>query len=113
MYFFQQYFSPTVILASTAVFLLMLTIKPPPIQRANFSKINKLVSVISQNTLPIFFFHVMILESLEYGYFGFEINRNTIDPIIEVPLMTVIVLLGSLSIILMLKKVPYLKKLVG
>ena len=55
----------------------------------------------------------MVLESIQNGYFGFAINRNTINPIIEVPLMTVIVLFVSLAIILLLKKVPYLNKLIG
>ena len=55
----------------------------------------------------------MILESLQNGYFGFAINGNTINSIIGVPLMTVIVLFVSLAIILLLKKVPYLKKLIG
>jgi surface polysaccharide O-acyltransferase-like enzyme len=114
MYFFQQYFSPTLILASVMVFLLLLTIKPPSIQKeASPAKVNKLVKVISQNTLAIFLFHVMVLESLQNGYFGFAINRGTINPIIEVPLMTVIVLFISLAIILLLKKVPHLKKLIG
>src|ERR1035441_6206025 len=100
MYFFQQYFSPTRILASVMVFLLLLTIKPPSIQKEPIpSKINKLVKIISQNTLAIFLFRVIVLESLQNGYFGFALNRNTLNPIIEVPLMTVIVLFISLFII--------------
>lgn len=114
MYFFQQYFSPTLILASVMVFLLLLTIKPPSIQKEpSPSKINKLFKIISQNTLAIFLFHVIVLESLQNGYFGFALNRNTLNPIIEVPLMTVIVLFISLFIMLILKKIPCLKKLVG
>ena len=94
------------------VFLLLLTIKPPSVQKEDPTKLPKaidLIKVISQNTLAIFLFHVMILESLQNGYFGFAINRNTINPIIEVPLITVIVLFVSLAIILILKKVPYLR----
>jgi surface polysaccharide O-acyltransferase-like enzyme len=114
MYFFQQYFSPTVILASVMVFLLLLTVRPSSVQKETRpSKVNKLVKTISQNTLPIFLLHVMILESIQSGYFGFTINRDLINPIIEVPLMTVIVLFISLAIILLLKKIPYLKKLIG
>jgi surface polysaccharide O-acyltransferase-like enzyme len=113
MYFFQQYFSPTVIFASVSLFLLLLTFKPPSIEKAHPSKFNKLISAISQNTLPIFLFHVMLLESLQNGYFGFAINSTTINPIIEIPLMTVIVLFVSLGIVLLLKKVPHLKNLIG
>lgn len=114
MYFFQEYFSPTVILASVMAFLLLLTIPPPTVQKEiSPSIVNKLIKVISQNSLPIFLIHVMLLESLQNGYFGFAINRNTINPIIEVPLMTIIVLFVSLAIVLLLKKVPYLNKLIG
>ncbi len=113
MYFFQQYFSPTIILASVMVFLLLLTVKPPSVQKENsLSKVHKLIKVISENTLGIFFIHVMIIESIQNGYFGFAINRNTLNPIIEVPLLTAIVLFVSVAIILLLKKIPYLNKLV-
>ncbi len=114
MYFFQQYFSPTVIFASVMMFLLLLTIKPHSAQKESSpSKIQKLSQLISQNTLGIFFIHVMIIESIQRGYFGFSINRDVINPIIEVPLLTAIVLFASLAIILLLKKIPHLKQLIG
>lgn len=114
MYFFQQYFSPTIILASSMLFLLLCTIKPSKAtENLPSSKLNKLILTISQNTLPIFLFHIMLLESLQNDYFGFAINSNTINPIIEVPLMTVTVLFASLGIILLLKKVPYLSRMIG
>jgi hypothetical protein len=114
MYFFQEYFSPTIILTAVMVFLLLLTIQPPSVQREiSPSKVNRLIKVISENTLGIFFIHVMVIESIQRGYFGFAINRTTINPIIEVPLLTAITLFGSLAIILLLKKIPYMKKLIG
>jgi surface polysaccharide O-acyltransferase-like enzyme len=124
MYFFQDYLSPTLILAAVMLFLLLNTIQVPSSQtmvneketkpaKSSHPKLGKLLSVISQNTLPIFLFHVMILESLQNGYFGFAINGNTINSIIGVPLMTVITLFISLVIIVPLKKVPILRKLIG
>jgi surface polysaccharide O-acyltransferase-like enzyme len=113
-YFFQQYFSPTVILVSVMVFLLFFTIKSPSAQGSiKPSKGNKLIKLISQNTLGIFFIHVMIIESIENGYLGFAINRDMLNPIIEVPLITLIVLFSSLGVILLLKRVPGLKRLIG
>ena len=48
MYFFQEYISPTVILASVMMFLLLLTIQPPSVQQEiSPSKVNKLIKVIS------------------------------------------------------------------
>jgi surface polysaccharide O-acyltransferase-like enzyme len=119
MYLFQEYFSPTVILASATTFLLLRARALPPIGQLSTSKghspsiLNKLVKAISENILPIFLFHVMILESIRNGYFGFTINRNTINPIIDVPLETVVTFFISLGIILLLKRVPLLKKLIG
>jgi surface polysaccharide O-acyltransferase-like enzyme len=155
MYFFQQYLSPTIILASVMMFLMLLTFKPPSIQKevslSKFNKIavthnlravdgvpvvvdaveesmtrtkaalmralrervNKLIRVISENTFPIFLLHVMIIESIQKGYFGFVINRDTLKPIIEVPLLTAIVFFACLGIVLLLKKVPYMNKLIG
>jgi surface polysaccharide O-acyltransferase-like enzyme len=114
MYFFQEYISPTIILASAMTFLLLLTARPPSNQQEiSPSKSYKLVKVVSANTLAIYFLHVMVLESFQNGYFGFAINRNTINPIIEVPLITVIVLFASLIVILLLRKVPYMDKLIG
>lgn len=114
MYFFQEYLSPTVILASISFFLLLFTFQPPSIQKeASPSLFNKVVKLISQNTLPIYLFHVMIIESFQNGYLGFTINRNTLNPIIEVPLLTASVLFVSLAIILLLKKIPYVNQLIG
>ncbi len=114
MYFFQEYISPTVILTSVMLFLLLLTLKSPsPQQDFGLSRRDKLIKAISDNTLGIYFLHVIVLESIQNGYFGFALNRNTLNPIIEVPLMTVIVLFVSLGIVILLKKIPYLDKLIG
>lgn len=117
MYFFQQYLSPTIILASVMTFTLLLNIQPPTIQKENSPPkptiANKLIRVISENTLGIFFVHVMIIETIQRGYFGFAINRDVLNPIIQVPLLTAIVFFGSLAIILLLKKIPYLDRLIG
>ncbi|MGD6934447.1 MAG: acyltransferase [Candidatus Bathyarchaeia archaeon] len=114
MYFFQQYFSPTVILSSVALFLLLLTVKPPSVaQENNLSITQRLIKLISINTLGIFLIHVMINESIQMGFFGFAINRDLLNPIIEVPLLAMIVLFISLAIIATLRKVPYVNRLIG
>jgi surface polysaccharide O-acyltransferase-like enzyme len=114
MYFFQEYVSPTVILSAIMMFLLLLTAKPVSIQpETKPPKSNKLLKVVSENTLGIFFIHVIVLETIQNGYLGFALNRNTLNPIIEVPLMTVIVLFASLAILLLLKKIPYMNRIIG
>jgi surface polysaccharide O-acyltransferase-like enzyme len=109
---FTVYFGPWTILTGVAMFLLLNTIKIPS-QDAVSSKGVKLIHVISQNTLPLFLFHVIVLESFQRGYFGYAINGNTINTIIGVPLITVLTLFVSLGIILLVKKIPYAKRLIG
>jgi surface polysaccharide O-acyltransferase-like enzyme len=117
MYFFQLYFSPTVLFGSVMLFMLLLTFKPPQMQPQSSTQTgsikNRLIKLLGENTLAIFFVHVIVLETIQNGYLGFTLNRFVLDPIFEVPLITVITLFLSLGIVLLLKKVPYLKKLVG
>ncbi len=113
-YFFHDYFSPTMILASVALFLLLNTFQAPPNQtEPRHPKIRWLLKKISENTLPIYLLHVIIIESLQQGYFGFTISSNTMNSIIEVPIISVVALFICLAVILPLKKIPVLKKLIG
>ena len=132
-YFFQQYLSPTLILSAVMLFLLLSTVKKPSIgalpgklttesgstqketakEKVGHPKVGKLLSIISVNTLPIFLFHEMVLESLQKGYLGVTINGNTINSIIGIPLISAITLGICLLVILPLKRVPVLKKLLG
>ncbi len=114
MYFFQEYLSPTMILTSAMLFLLLNTVRPTSRSgKVNHPRIQKFVRVISENTLPIFLLHVIVLETLQRGYLGFAINGNVINSIIGVPLTTAITLFICLGIIVPLKKIPMVKKLIG
>ncbi len=114
MYFFQQYFSPTVMFSAVSLFLLLLTIQPPSQkQELKPSIAQRLIKLISVNTLGIFLIHVMINESIQRGFFGFTINRDVLNPIIEVPLLAGIVLFTSLGIIVIIRKVPYVNKIIA
>ena len=77
------------------------------------SKGRKLLILIGANTLPIFLFHLIIFDSLQRGYFGFTLNVTTVNSIVGIPLATVLTLFICLAILVPLKKVTYLKKLIG
>jgi surface polysaccharide O-acyltransferase-like enzyme len=111
-YFFFYTLSANVILASVSVFMLIGR-QQPNWSLNKHSQIRKVIQVISQNTLPIFFIHVIILESLEKGFFGFKLSLMLINPFIEIPLATIVTLFVALGLILLMKKVPVLKKLIG
>ena len=92
-----------VLLTATGIFLILTKIRYT----------NPLFSLISQNTLPIYLGHVMILESFQRGYFGFVISSSTITLALEIPVMVAATLLVTTLIVVPLKKIPGLGKLVG
>ena len=110
--FFLDASSFSVIIASVTLFLLLAAVPNQTVEN-RFPRGNKVLKVISQNTLPIYLFHLIILETLQKGYLGFKISVTTMNPIIEIPLVTAVTLLLSLAIIVPLKKLPYMKRLIG
>ncbi len=111
-YFFFYTLSANVVIASVALFGL-LSKYPSDWPGKSHSRLSRLVHIISLNTLPIYFFHVIVLESLNRGYLGFKLSLTIINPIIEIPLATVATLFLTLVLILLMKKVPILRKLIG
>ncbi len=118
--FFFDASSANVIITSIAFFLILSTVSHPktlPPEAAEpairVKPTTRIVQVISQNTLPVYLFHVMVLEALQKGYLGFKISVTTMNPIIEIPLITVVTLLICLAVIVPLKKIPYIKKVLG
>jgi surface polysaccharide O-acyltransferase-like enzyme len=111
-FFFAYTLSANVIITSVAIFML-LSKYPSDWPTKKHPILKKIVQAISQNTLPIFLIHVLILESLNKGFFGFQLSLTVISPIIEIPLASAATLLISLGIVLAMKKVPVLRKLIG
>ena len=113
-YFFQGYFSPTMILAAIMLFLLLNRVQVPSGQGlVGHPRLGRLLSLISENTLAIYLFHVMVIESLQLGFFGFTLSSNTLNSIVEVPLISVVTLFICLAVIVPLKKIPVVKRLIG
>lgn len=110
--FFYDGFSVNMIVASASLFLLMLQVSPQRLQ-AKYPKVNRILRIISANTLPIFFFHVIVLESLQQGFLGFTLSITSINPFIAIPLSTALTLLICLAVIVPLKRIPYVKRLIG
>jgi len=111
-YFFYDFLTANIILTSAALFQLLLGMSPNLFAR-RFPNAEKLVHLISQYTLPVYLFHVMILQSLERGYFGFTLSVTTLNPLVEVPLAAVVALFISVGVIYLLRKIPILKNIVG
>ena len=69
--------------------------------------------VISENTLGIYLFHMMVIYTLQNGLLGVTLNGNTLNSIVGVPLMAGLALAICLAVIVPLKKLPYVKKLIA
>jgi surface polysaccharide O-acyltransferase-like enzyme len=110
--FFYDAASFSMIGASVALFLL-LSMVPSHTLEERFPRGNRVLRIISQNTILIYLFHVMVLEALQKGFFGFQISLSTMNPVLEIPLITVTTLLICLAVIYPLKKIPIVKRLLG
>lgn len=110
--FFLGASSFNVILASVALFLILAAV-PSKIVGPRFTQGNRVLRLISQNTLAIYLFHVIVLESLQRGYLGFKISVNSMNSIIEIPLITAVTLIICLAVIVPLSKVPFVKRIIG
>jgi surface polysaccharide O-acyltransferase-like enzyme len=111
-YFFFDYLTANVIVASVALFMILSKFNADW-PGSNHPRISKVVHAISENTLPIFMFHLIILESLQRGYFGFKLSLTMLNPIIGVPLITIVTFFITFGLVILMKKVPVLKKLIG
>jgi surface polysaccharide O-acyltransferase-like enzyme len=112
-FFFYDYFSLGVVLASVSWFLLLLSVKYGKI-KCRHPRVDKFIHYVSINSLAIYLFHFMVLETLENGYlFGFRISMETLNPVIEIPLLAVVTLAICLLVLYPLRKIPYLNRLIG
>ncbi len=112
-YFFFTYItSANVVLASIATYMLLAKY-PKDWPKNSHPKLSRLTKAISANTLPIFFFHVIVLETFNQGLLGFRISMLQMSPVIEIPLVTAVTLFITLGLVLLVKKVPILKTLIG
>lgn len=110
--YFFEYLTVFVVPGSAAVFLILLKFRPDW-PGTNHKTASRVVQAISKNTLPIFLFHIIILESFERGFFGFKLSFATLNPIVEIPLLAALTFFITLGLVMLMRKVPILKKLIG
>jgi surface polysaccharide O-acyltransferase-like enzyme len=108
--FFHTFFSFGVIIASIGMFLVLLRF---PVNRfATHQKISSVIHWISQNTLPIYLLHMMVLISLKLGYFRFFLPRTGIE-ILDIAIWASATLTITALIVYALKKIPGITRLIG
>ena len=112
MGFFHEPLNFSLVLASAALFMLLVSIPAGKISDPN-TKLSRVLCWISKNTLPIYLLHIMVMEVFENGYLGLSLNMTVLSPIIEIPLLTVITFGLTALIVYPLKKIPYVNRLIG
>ena len=110
--FFHESLNFNLIIASVAVYLLLINIPRSRVESRS-AKVNAVLHWVSQNTLPIYLMHYMILECFMFGFFGFTLNTSVLNPIIEIPLLTLLTFGLTALIVYPLKKIPVVKRLIG
>ena len=111
-YFFFDYLSANIVIASVALFTILSRFKADW-PGGNHPRISWVVRAVSVNTLPIYLFHVIILMSLQRGFFGFTLSLTVMNPIVGVPIITAATFIITFGLILIMKRVPVLRKLIG
>jgi surface polysaccharide O-acyltransferase-like enzyme len=109
--FFHGYLTFNMIIASAAIFLILISI--PPTHLISHRKTNRVVHWVSQNTLPIYLIHMIFLDIFALGYLGIYLNTYTWLPIIDNPVFALLVFGVSCAAVFALKKIPYVEKLIG
>ncbi|MFK7800223.1 MAG: acyltransferase [Anaerolineae bacterium] len=70
------------------------------------------IKYVAQTSLGLYFIHVMIIEELRSGRLGIELHGLTWNPLIAIPLITVLVMGLSVAIIRGMQQIPHVKKIV-
>jgi len=109
--YFHGYLSFNMILASAALFLILVNIPKTRIEDSNKIAI-RVMRWVGKNTLPIYLLHIIVLETLQLGLLGFLFPYSGLVLVDAIALFIATFAISAL-LIYSLKKVPYLSKLVG
>jgi len=109
--YFHSYLSFNMILASAALFLILIRIPHDSVGSGN-SVVSRLVQWVEQNTLPLYLVHIIVLESLQLGLLGFSFPY-TYNLLVDVPLLALVTFVLSAAIVYPLKKIPFVMRLIG
>ena len=111
-YFFYDFLGINVILTSAAFFMLLTAIPADYIEKRS-KPVNRLIHFIGQSSLAIYLLHIIVLESLQRGFFGVRISIVTLNPVFDIPLVAALTLLICLIVLYPASKISILKKIIG
>ena len=74
--------------------------------------LQKIVLYVSTCSLGVYFVHVLIIEELAGGRFGFMLNASSFHPLISIPAISLLVMALSVTVTMLLKQIPYVRNIV-
>lgn len=100
------YFSPNVMIASVAAFLLL-----KQITLSGFYV--KIVSFLSPFVFSVYFMHLLVIAILSSGILGFSLDQFSIHPVIGILLLSIATFILSFMLAVLTSRVPPISKLIG
>ena len=101
--YFYNYLSLNIIIASSSIFLFFKNVS------INISGLDSVIKVISKYSFGVYLVHALILMLLS----KLDIDMFYLNPILSIPLISILCLIISLIIVILLNKLPYGKYISG
>ena len=106
--FFYNYLNVSIVAMTLAAFLLLKIWG----ERVPARPVANAIRTVSACSLGIYAFHPLLLEWLASGSLGIKLNASFMHPLLGIPLTFAVTLLGSAGLVLVLSKIPLVKKIV-
>lgn len=109
--FFLDYYSINMIIVSAGIFLILKSIPYDRLLEQR-DRLRQRIVFVSSCSFGIYFVHVMMMELLADGVFGFRLSALSMNPLIAIPLASLVTLLLSFVVTVLLKQIPYVRNIV-
>ncbi|SCG81807.1 Inner membrane protein yiaH [Proteiniborus sp. DW1] len=106
-----SYLAPNVIVMSISVYILFKNIHWDRVID-NIPILNTIISSFNKTSFGIYLVHLLVLDIIYSGELGISIKASSFNPIIGIPLVSIITFLVSHLVVLILQKIPILNKAV-
>lgn len=99
-----DFFSPNVLIASSAAFLWLRQFHPPFF-------FAKLLAFLSDKLFSVYFIHLLTIEMLSNGFLGFAFTPYLIHPVLGILILSVATLIVSITVVILIRLIPYSAKI--
>jgi len=109
--YFFGYLTPNVIFMSVSFFVILKYLSDRHIL-INNNKINFIIQKMSSASFGIYLIHIMVLDVLYNGALGFSLKPEFFSVIFSIPLTAISIYFLSFFMVLLLKRIPWVCKIV-